>query len=34
MGLSIYRDGRRVPITFELQDERGRALESGKIEYG
>jgi hypothetical protein len=34
MGLSIYRDGRRVPIAFRLLDERGREVDSGKIEYG
>jgi len=34
MGLSIYSEGKRVPIAFELKDARGRAVESGKIEYG
>ena len=33
-GLSIYKDGRRVPIGYRLVDAAGRAVASGRMRYG
>jgi len=33
-GLSIYRNGKRVPIRYELLSAEGRRLKSGKMNYG
>lgn len=33
-GLSIYRDGRRIPLTCEVVDAAGRSLGSGPVGYG
>lgn len=33
-GLSIYRNGKRVPIRYELLSADGRRLQSGKMNYG
>ena len=33
-GLSIYEEGRRIPIGYRLLDASGTELASGRIEYG
>ena len=33
-GLSIYKEGRRIPIRYRIIDGDGRPLAAGKIEYG
>jgi hypothetical protein len=33
-GLSIYRQDRRVPVTFEVLDKSGDVLEQGRMNYG
>ena len=33
-GLSIYREGRRIPIPFQLLDAQGAVVDSGKMRYG
>lgn len=33
-GLSIYRDGKRIPIEFRVVDEKGALLASGHMRYG
>ena len=34
MGLSIYKDGARVPLTYTMLDGGGNELASGTLEYG
>lgn len=34
MGLSIYRDGSRVPLTYTVFDDGGSELASGSMQYG
>lgn len=33
-GLSVYRDDRRVPVTFEVLSKAGKVLASGTMNYG
>ena len=33
-GLSIYKEGKRIPLGFELLDRAGKKLAEGKINYG
>lgn len=33
-GVSIYRDGKRIPISYELLDAAGKVVESGRMNYG
>ncbi|MHC4550974.1 MAG: hypothetical protein ACYTEZ_19665 [Planctomycetota bacterium] len=33
-GLSVYKDGRRVPVTFNVLSKKGRVLASGTMNYG
>lgn len=33
-GLSLYKDGRRIPIRYRLTDARGRELAEGPMTYG
>jgi hypothetical protein len=33
-GLSVYRDDRRVPVTFEVLSKGGKVLGSGNMNYG
>ena len=33
-GLSIYREGNRIPIRYSIQTESGRVLTSGTMRYG
>lgn len=33
-GLTIYKDGRRIPMSYRLVDSRKKTLRSGKITYG
>lgn len=33
-GLTLYRDGRRIPMSYRLVDRRKKTLRSGKITYG
>ena len=33
-GLSIYKEGKRIPLGFRRLDGQGRALGEGKIQYG
>jgi len=33
-GLSIYRDGRRIPIRYELRGRDGEVLRAGRMNYG
>lgn len=34
MGLSIYKEGKRVPLTYTLLDDAGNELASGSMQYG
>jgi len=33
-GLSIYRDGKRVPVTYRVLDKKGKVLAQGTMNYG
>ena len=33
-GLTIYCDGRRIPVDYEVLDENQRKLSGGKMQYG
>ncbi|MBL1150628.1 MAG: hypothetical protein HND42_10520 [Armatimonadetes bacterium] len=33
-GVSIYRNGKRIPISYELLDAAGKVVESGRMTYG
>ncbi len=33
-GLSIYRDGKRIPLKYRVADARGKELATGELEYG
>lgn len=33
-GLSIYKDGKRIPIRFELRDHAGGVVAEGRMRYG
>jgi len=33
-GLSMYKEGKRIPLGFELLDHAGKKLADGKINYG
>lgn len=33
-GLSIYRDGKRVPVKYQITDANGAALAQGAMQYG
>jgi hypothetical protein len=33
-GLSIYRDGKRIPLRFRITDAQGKELASGRLDYG
>ena len=33
-GLSIYRGGKRVPVTYKVLDRKGRVLQRGAMTYG
>ena len=33
-GLSIYKDGRRIPIRYRLVDESGEVVREGPMNYG
>ncbi|MHC4407516.1 MAG: hypothetical protein ACYS0E_05590 [Planctomycetota bacterium] len=33
-GLSVYRDGKRVPVKYKLFDKKGKVLASGTMNYG
>ena len=33
-GLSVYRAGKRVPVTYKVLDRKGRVLERGRMNYG
>lgn len=33
-GLSVYRDGKRVPVTYRLLDKNGKAVAKGTMNYG
>ena len=33
-GLTIYCDGRRIPVDYEVLDDKQRKLSSGKMQYG
>ena len=34
MGLSLYKDGARIPLTYSLLDAKGKELTSGSLNYG
>lgn len=34
MGLSLYKDGARIPLTYSLLDAKGKELTSGPLNYG
>lgn len=33
-GLSVYRDGKRVPVTYKVLSKKGKVLASGTMNYG
>ena len=33
-GLSVYRAGKRVPVTYKVLDRKGRVLQRGSMNYG
>lgn len=33
-GLSIYRDGKRIPLKYAIQSADGKELQSGELDYG
>jgi hypothetical protein len=33
-GLSVYRDGKRVPVTYKVLDKMGKVIDEGRMNYG
>ena len=33
-GLSVYRDGKRVPVSYKVLDSKGKLLTKGRMNYG
>ena len=33
-GMSVFKAGRRVPVTYEIQGEKGKVLAKGTARYG
>ncbi len=33
-GMSIYRDGKRIPVSFRISDAAGKVVQEGPITYG
>jgi len=33
-GLSVYRDGKRIPVTYRLLSSKGKVLAKGRMNYG
>ncbi len=33
-GLAIYKNGKRITVSYELLSEKGKVLSKGKLDYG
>ena len=33
-GISIYREGKRVPVTYRVLDQKGKTIAKGAMNYG